>query len=1342
MRVSVLIVTYRSEGYIGDCIRSVYQSDPRAEVIVVDNASGDGTATVVAHFPQVRWVANTENVGFSAAVNQAAQLATGDLLLLLNPDTLLCATSIPRMVAALVRNPQYSAVGPISNNAGGMQSARHWFPNALETMSAEGREKAAGYLIHKFGARAVETKLLTGFALMIRTAEFRALQGLDSDLILGFDDLDLCWRLQLQSKKIAVAIDSFVWHALHKSFEAGARPIVDAMHQQSLDAFTRKLANHYGSVENIPHSMELWGVDWFVPSAISMEKTPEKKHTTPASLSVVIVIPRETFTRAHLRFTLENYQSAGVPLDRILIVDSKGQVTEESVDIWRPSQNATFAVAWPKLSRWWENARILVIRAGCYLAPDSIPSLESGSYGPVAGDLANDAPTPQMDLTQNQVPWFLFDSEAEFPEHWMLHSTIIAMSQNMAPALLEQGLAMLSQNQNSVAQALPSQLQSVLDDTLRTGVLGKGALLDLQEQPIRLEQCQQLVWRLDPFDLQGMSLLLKELRESGLQKVIVIFDNAFAPRSESDKGRRVVHPLQVRRELHQAGFAILDQQTWKDSLPESPVQSLGELRLPTPLSRSEQILALSPQLMLVAQATQVPWRLDKKVSIVLLAINQLEYTRQCIVSIQENCRQPIELILVDNGSTDGSEAYFRSIVGAKVIRNEVNVGVAAGWNQGIALATGDYVLILNNDTLVPAGCIENMVRCAEQHPPIGMVVPRCNEVGGPQRLEGFQSTQPKDILEEAAKVQTINALSCWEFPRLKGVAMLIPRVVLQQVGPFDEQFGMGNFEDDDYCYRLKNHGYQLFIADDAFLYHYGSVSFKGERIDRDQLILENQAKFRRKWANGFQIQTTKSAQSNEGYALLHCGDAASARQYFATEMERHPTAENALGLAEALFLLGEPREAFAFYCRALEINPELERAGEGILQLLERDYDAASAQGVLEYLRRKYPQLRSLRQSAEQMGIDADWQPVLQQVLETGDWGQAWSLLGELLQRYGEQFEICNGLGIVKYQQGSYEEALRWFEKAIHLHPADGDALLNMYDCMLRLGMPRNAIRPMEYALSLDPSLHEVRLAVEEIKAMATGSWEAQGVIHAREANMEAEKLIREGLADRAEQMLRELHAQQPKNYRALNNLGLLAWYRQKLPEAFGLFAMAVDLNPWYMDAVVNLYDCAFLSHRLEEFSPWFAKAQAANPGHAELARIAQEIEDNRTPERLETYFRKDAEQSQKSEQVRMGHQLLEEQKVDSAVLIFSAILRDYPDDVDALNGMGIAAFYHGRYEDAMVIFSHALQCAPLDSDTLVNYWDTAVKLERTKEALLVLQNALAVDPNLTTVARILEENK
>src|SRR5690606_36115221 len=95
-----------------------------------------------------------------------------------------------------------------------------------------------------------------------------------------------------------------------------------------------------------------------------------------------------------------------------------------------------------------------------------------------------------------------------------------------------------------------------------------------------------------------------------------------------------------------------------------------------------------------------------------------------------------ELILVDNGSRDGTADYFRSVPGAKVIVNAENLGVSAGWNRGLRAAQGDYLLILNNDTLVGEGMIENLVRLCESDPGIGMAGPRCNRVAAAQAVEG------------------------------------------------------------------------------------------------------------------------------------------------------------------------------------------------------------------------------------------------------------------------------------------------------------------------------------------------------------------------------------------------------------------------------------------------------------------------------------------------------------------------------------------------------------------------------------------------------------------------------
>ena len=97
------------------------------------------------------------------------------------------------------------------------------------------------------------------------------------------------------------------------------------------------------------------------------------------------------------------------------------------------------------------------------------------------------------------------------------------------------------------------------------------------------------------------------------------------------------------------------------------------------------------------KATSTQYDLDKKVSIIILGFNKVEYTRKCVESSEEFCTQNYELILINNGSTDGTKDYFDSIPGAVVIHNDENLGVSAGWNQGLDIASGEYYLILNND---------------------------------------------------------------------------------------------------------------------------------------------------------------------------------------------------------------------------------------------------------------------------------------------------------------------------------------------------------------------------------------------------------------------------------------------------------------------------------------------------------------------------------------------------------------------------------------------------------------------------------------------------------------------
>ena len=105
-------------------------------------------------------------------------------------------------------------------------------------------------------------------------------------------------------------------------------------------------------------------------------------------------------------------------------------------------------------------------------------------------------------------------------------------------------------------------------------------------------------------------------------------------------------------------------------------------------------------------------------SIIILCYNQVNYTTACVQSILRHTPEPVELIFVDNGSTDGTRSYLDSLVsrtgdaafhspasitGIKIVRNDRNLGFAGGVNQGIREASGDFILLLNNDVIVTPG---------------------------------------------------------------------------------------------------------------------------------------------------------------------------------------------------------------------------------------------------------------------------------------------------------------------------------------------------------------------------------------------------------------------------------------------------------------------------------------------------------------------------------------------------------------------------------------------------------------------------------------------------------------
>lgn len=238
------------------------------------------------------------------------------------------------------------------------------------------------------------------------------------------------------------------------------------------------------------------------------------------------------------------------------------------------------------------------------------------------------------------------------------------------------------------------------------------------------------------------------------------------------------------------------------------------------------------------------------ISIIILTFNRLDVTQACLDSIQRHTPEPHEIVVVDNGSTDGTVQWLnhrqQEQATIRVIANSSNRGFAAGCNQGIQAARGEYLLLLNNDTVVTPQWLTGLMECLAD-PTVGVVGPMTNNLSGIQQWpwHDYQDSKELDRFAGAFRAQH----RYWWIPsrRIVGFCMLFRRSLVERVGLLDEQFGSGNFEDDDFCLRSALAGYRNLIAGDVFIHHEGSATFAGNGLDYREAMLHNHSLFQQKW---------------------------------------------------------------------------------------------------------------------------------------------------------------------------------------------------------------------------------------------------------------------------------------------------------------------------------------------------------------------------------------------------------------------------------------------------------------------------------------------------------------
>lgn len=249
-------------------------------------------------------------------------------------------------------------------------------------------------------------------------------------------------------------------------------------------------------------------------------------------------------------------------------------------------------------------------------------------------------------------------------------------------------------------------------------------------------------------------------------------------------------------------------------------------------------------------------------SIILVTRNQLAFTKQCLESIRKHTEPgSYELIMIDNGSDDGTIEWASAQQDVQFVVNGYNAGFPKGCNQGMERAVGSYLLLLNNDTVVTPGWLSGLKRCLLSSDKIGAVGPVTNSASYWSEIAGNYTTMEE---LDSFSVSVRETAGEWEERiKLVGFCMLIRREAYEAVGDLDERFGVGNFEDDDYSLRLKLKGYKLMLCRDTFIHHYGSASFKAEFQLYQSSYETNNQLFLNKWGfpstEGLNIRTDMTA---------------------------------------------------------------------------------------------------------------------------------------------------------------------------------------------------------------------------------------------------------------------------------------------------------------------------------------------------------------------------------------------------------------------------------------------------------------------------------------------------
>ena len=239
------------------------------------------------------------------------------------------------------------------------------------------------------------------------------------------------------------------------------------------------------------------------------------------------------------------------------------------------------------------------------------------------------------------------------------------------------------------------------------------------------------------------------------------------------------------------------------------------------------------------------------VSIFIPCCGMLEYTELCIPSILKNTRMPFELIFLDIGSLDGTAEYLRGLktglqnVRIDIVRTPTDLGIPKACREALDRCRGEFIVLLNNDTIVTKGWINQFTGLLNSNSSMGMVGPMSNYAPLAQAVESVpyrfgprKSSRPDEPVRGLADPDAIQAFAaelheknkgkCLPIDILSGFCVMLKRDVYRKVsqqGALDKWTDLSLFDSDILGKKVRQFGYNLAVCQDVFIHHFGSRTF-------------------------------------------------------------------------------------------------------------------------------------------------------------------------------------------------------------------------------------------------------------------------------------------------------------------------------------------------------------------------------------------------------------------------------------------------------------------------------------------------------------------------------------